>query len=87
VILGDERDIFARIRTLHPDLLAFGYDQRVPEDKIGELFPDIEIVRVGGYETEKYKSSLLRKTREQNTENIILVPGTGQSVKNYGRYK
>jgi glycerol-3-phosphate cytidylyltransferase-like family protein len=87
VILGDERDIFAPIRDLCPDLLAFGYDQRVPEDKIHELFPDIEIVRMGGHETEKWKSSLLRKTREYNTENIILVPGTGQSVKNYGSYK
>jgi glycerol-3-phosphate cytidylyltransferase-like family protein len=62
VILGDEHDIFAPIRELHPDILAFGYDQRVPEDKIRELFPDIEIVRVGGHETEKYKSSLLRKS-------------------------
>ena len=61
VILGHESDIFAPIRELHPDLLAFGYDQRVPESKIHELFPDIEIVRIGGYETEKWKSSILRQ--------------------------
>ncbi len=61
VILGNESDIFAPIRELHPDLLVFGYDQRVPEDKIRELFPDIEIVRVDGYETEKWKSSILRQ--------------------------
>jgi glycerol-3-phosphate cytidylyltransferase-like family protein len=60
VILGHESDIFAPIRDLHPDLLVFGYDQRVPEDKIKELFPDIEIRRVGGHEVEKWKSSLLR---------------------------
>jgi len=60
VILGDERDIFAPLRTLHPDLLAFGYDQRVPEEKIREFFPTVELVRIGGYETEKWKSSLLR---------------------------
>jgi FAD synthetase len=60
VILGDECDIFAPIHTLKPDLLAFGYDQRVPEDKIQELFPTIEVVRIGGFETEKWKSSLLR---------------------------
>lgn len=60
VILGDESDIFAPIRTLHPDILAFGYDQRVPEDKIRELFPDIELVRIGWYETDRWKSSLLR---------------------------
>ncbi len=44
-----------------PDVLAFGYDQRVPEEKIHELFPKIEIRRIGGYETDKWKSSLLRK--------------------------
>ena len=60
VILGHESDIFAPIRELHPDLLAFGYDQKVPESRIKELFPDIEIVRIGGYETAKYKSSILR---------------------------
>jgi glycerol-3-phosphate cytidylyltransferase-like family protein len=60
VILGHESDIFEPIRSLHPDLLAFGYDQRVPEDKIRELFPDITIVRIVGHETDKWKSSLLR---------------------------
>jgi len=62
VILGDEVDMFAPIRTLHPDILAFGYDQRVPEGKIHECFPALEFVRIGGYETEKWKSSILRKT-------------------------
>ena len=62
VVLGDETDIFAPLRLHHPDILAFGYDQRVPEDKIRELFPDITIVRIGGHETEKWKSSLLRKS-------------------------
>jgi glycerol-3-phosphate cytidylyltransferase-like family protein len=60
VILGHESDIFAPLRDHLPDLLAFGYDQRVPESKIHELFPDIEIVRIGGHETKKYKSSILR---------------------------
>lgn len=65
VILGDDSDIFAPIRTLRPDLLAFGYDQRVPEERICELFPDIAIVRVGGYETDKWKSSILRQAINQ----------------------
>jgi glycerol-3-phosphate cytidylyltransferase-like family protein len=60
VILGHESDIFAPIRELSPDLLAFGYDQRVPEEKIRELFPDIGIVRIEGHEIEKWKSSILR---------------------------
>ena len=60
VILGDEHDIFAPIRTLEPDILAFGYDQRVPEEKLHELFPHISITRIGGYETDRWKSSILR---------------------------
>lgn len=64
VILGDESDIFAPLRTYSPDILAFWYDQRVPEEKIRELFPYIEIIRVGWYETEKWKSSLLRADKD-----------------------
>lgn len=60
VILWDESDIFAPLREYQPDLLAFGYDQRVPEALLQEKFPQIEIVRIGGYETEKWKSSILR---------------------------
>ena len=60
MILGHSYDIFVPIRELHPDLLVFGYDQKVPESKIREIFPHIEIVRVGGYEVDKYKSSILR---------------------------
>lgn len=64
VILGDSSDIFVPIRTLAPDLLAFGYDQRVPEEKIHELFPALELVRIWGYETGKWKSSLLRADKD-----------------------
>lgn len=65
VILWDEHDIFAPIRTRAPDLLAFGYDQKVPEDKLHELFPEIKILRIGGFETEKWKSSKLRQSLSQ----------------------
>lgn len=60
VILGDEHDIFAPLRQYNPDILAFGYDQRVPEDKIHELFPLMRIVRIDGFETDVWKSSILR---------------------------
>lgn len=46
VILGDESDIFAPIRDYAPDILVFGYDQRVPEGAIREIFPDIAIERI-----------------------------------------
>ena len=63
VILGHESDIFAPIREYHPDLLAFGYDQRVPETQIHELFPHIQIVRIGDFQPEKYKSSKIRDAK------------------------
>ncbi len=61
VILGHSCDIFAPIRERSPDLLSFGYDQRVPEEKLRELFPTIEIVRIEGHEPDKHKSSILRE--------------------------
>lgn len=61
VVLGDEHDIFAPIRTYQPDILVFGYDQRVPEERLHELFPSISTARLDGFEPEKWKSSLLRK--------------------------
>lgn len=60
-VLGDEADIFAPIRFFEPKILFFGYDQRVPENILQEKFPHILTKRIGGYKTEKYKSSLLRK--------------------------
>ena len=45
VILWDEEDIFVPVRLYSPDILVFGYDQRVPEERIKELFPAIEIAR------------------------------------------
>jgi glycerol-3-phosphate cytidylyltransferase-like family protein len=63
VILGNDHDILAPIREMAPDMLVFGYDQRVPEDRIREMFPGIELRRVGGYETDRYKSSILRQSR------------------------
>ncbi len=60
VILWDSDDIFLPLRQYNPDILAFWYDQNVPEDKIYELFPHMKIVRIGGFETDKWKSSLLR---------------------------
>ncbi|MBS9783768.1 adenylyltransferase/cytidyltransferase family protein [Candidatus Gracilibacteria bacterium] len=64
VILGDESDIFQPIREKNPDLLVFGYDQKVPLEAIQAQFPDIGIARIDGFETDKWKSSLLRKNYE-----------------------
>ncbi len=61
VVLWDIDDIFAPLKKYTPDILAFWYDQRVPEEKIIELFPDIKIVRIEWFETETWKSRLLRR--------------------------
>lgn len=66
VILGDENDIFAPIDKYSPDILAFGYDQFVPQDIIMEKFPDISLVRIDGFETEKWKSSFLKKDKNKS---------------------
>jgi glycerol-3-phosphate cytidylyltransferase-like family protein len=61
VILGDEKDIFAPIRMYQPDILAFGYDQKVPEEKLQALFPDVEFLRISSHDPHIWKSSLLRE--------------------------
>ena len=71
VILWDEEDIFAPLFLYKPDILAFGYDQWVPEEKIKELFPQVEIARVASYEPEKWKSSLLRAQKEKEAQELL----------------
>lgn len=71
VILWDEEDIFVPVRLYQPDILVFGYDQRVPEEQIRELFPTIEIARVGSYEPERWKSSLLRAQKEKEAQESL----------------
>ena len=66
VVLWDESDIFAPLREYQPDLLVFGYDQRVPEDLLRQQFPDIEIQRIWGFEVDIWKSSLLRNQLNSN---------------------
>lgn len=68
VILGDETNILTPLSVHQPDVLAFWYDQKIPEEQIREHFPTIEIVRIGGYETDKWKSSKLRQGYEESQE-------------------
>lgn len=60
-ILGDEENIFAPIECFCPNILCFGYDQRVPENILEEKFPNIVTKRIVSFSPEKYKSSILRK--------------------------
>ncbi len=60
-ILWDENNIFLAIETYKPEILFFGYDQKVPEQILKEKFPDIVTMRMESYKPEKYKSSIIRK--------------------------
>ena len=68
VILGDEKNIFAPIEEFSPEILFFGYDQKAPEKTLAEKFPNITTMRIGSYFPEKFKSSILRKNLEKNSE-------------------
>lgn len=58
VILGDPNDFLMPVRTLKPDLILLGYDQKLPPGVSEADLPKIE--RVESFEPEKYKSSLRR---------------------------
>ncbi len=67
VVLGDETDFFKPIEIYNPDILCFGYDQNtynaVYELKKRKI--SLETVTLPAYKPEKYKSSLLRKKKQQ----------------------
>lgn len=64
-ILGDEKNIFAPIEKYKPEILAFGYDQKAPEEILKEKFPKITTIRIESFKPEKYKSSILRKNLQK----------------------
>lgn len=60
VVLGDAEDFLKVIRDHNPDLLLFGYDQKLPPS-IAESDIDVPIERLPAFEPEVHKSSLRRK--------------------------
>lgn len=61
---------YTLLRTLDFDVLAVGYDQQPTDAAIKELLvlsgkPNVVVVRVGSFQPEKYKSSLLRGSHSQ----------------------
>ena len=58
VSLGSESDYLKPVRDISPDLILLGYDQNLPP---GISMEDLncEIERLGAFEPEKYKSSLI----------------------------
>lgn len=68
VILGDLEDFYVPVRAHQPDIIALGYDQKANEDTLRavmrEWTPKPHIVRVDGFRTGEFKSSIMRRKRE-----------------------
>lgn len=60
VVLGHESDFHKVLHDHEPDVLGFGYDQRVDIDELKLKFPEIEMVRLESHEPDKYKSSIIK---------------------------
>lgn len=60
VMLGHETDFMKVLHAHQPQVLGFGYDQRVDIEALKVRFPQIEMVRIESYEPHKYKSSLIK---------------------------
>lgn len=59
VLLGDREDFLAPVRTIKPDLILLGYDQKLPPGVHEEDLPCV-IERLPAFEPERWKSSLRR---------------------------
>ncbi len=59
VVLGSDNDFYECLSIYKPDIIGLGYDQEADIEYLGENFPDIEIVRIGSFEPDKYKSSII----------------------------
>jgi cytidyltransferase-like protein len=61
VVLGEENgDLLAIVKTVSPDILAVGYDQKLPEG-LRATFPDLIIKMLPAFEPQVFKSSHLRR--------------------------
>ena len=63
-ILGREGDIFNIIEEIRPDVICLGYDQKVQkqqlEDELKKRGLKAEVIRIGSYMPNLYKSSRLK---------------------------
>ena len=64
-ILGQQGNIFDIIEEIRPDVICLGYDQKVQKQELeGELKKrgiKADVIRIGAYMPNVYKSSKLRK--------------------------
>lgn len=61
VVLGNEDDFFRVVREHDPDVLGFGYDQRVDTEEIRRHFPRAEVLRIAPHKPERFKSSIIKQ--------------------------
>jgi FAD synthetase len=65
-ILGDGKDVYKPVRTVRPDIIGLGYDQESFVDGLKDALidahlPQARIVRLSAFNSERFKSSLLKK--------------------------
>lgn len=69
VILGKEKDKTIVIRDYRPDVIALGYDQFAFTYRLEKLLMDMkldaEIVRLKPYRPDMYKSSIIKKQKQE----------------------
>jgi FAD synthetase len=62
ILLGEREDFLKLVRSLQPNLILLGYDQKLPPGVRAQDFP-CPIERVPPHHPERYKSSLLQPRR------------------------
>jgi FAD synthetase len=64
VMMGDKEDFLAPVKAVQPDLILLGYDQKLPPGVTEADFP-CPVERLPAFEPEKYKSSIIRKSLQE----------------------
>lgn len=62
-VLGDTEDFLVPVRSIKPDIILLGYDQKLPPGVTADLLP-CPIERLPAYKPQKFKSSLRRRKGE-----------------------
>lgn len=64
-VLGSQEDKYALVRDIRPDVICLGYDQAAfvcsLASKLEEYGLAASVVRLGSFQPERFKSSLLKK--------------------------
>jgi FAD synthetase len=69
VVLGDQKDVYKRIREIKPDVIVLGYDQMHFTDKLEEKIQEFKlktkIVRAKAYKPKVLKTGKIRNILEK----------------------